>query len=563
MKNNIFKGEKQKMSKIDKKAIVILLILTILFTMLGSTRSFALIEVNPELENTGSTTMTLGNRALLADGSLWKIVSSDNAKLDDTNVKQYNFVYTRHGAVKCDYYAKLKNDGKLYVKSTAADDESSVINEKTISNVKKIVEQYNGDFLAYVTNNNELRYLDPYYDGGNINFETTMTDVESTKGPFVIKDGQTYFATGMEPFLPAPITSAFQKYCAVGYNLYEARCYGFYYDKEGNKKESKYCYQVDRKNSDNQWVDVTDFKRFTNTQNINGDMQYETTSGTLIYEFDYNLNATQEYYKYHAVDGKFWYLLNGKNVMYQTRKSESSPINNTVLLKNVVDMNMVNNSTIVFVRTDGSVWANTPWKAQSSTKIISPSILNFKDINTNSWYFSAVNFAFLNNILKGYNDTTFAPNDKLTRGMLVTILYRMEGEPAISGKPKFPDVQDSKKYYYKAVKWATDNEIVNGYNNGNFGPTDNIQRQQLAVILNKYAKYKGKDVSKSDDLKSFTDSSQISSYAIKQVKWAVGAGVITGNQDKKTGERTLNPKGDATRAEVAAMMQKYCKNVGI
>jgi len=186
----------------------------------------------------------------------------------------------------------------------------------------------------------------------------------------------------------------------------------------------------------------------------------------------------------------------------------------------------------------------------------------FTDVSKEKWYYNAVKYVFQNDIIRGYDDYTFAPNDKLTRGMMVTILYRMEGRPAVTGNTLFPDVQDSSKYYYDAVKWATDNKIVSGYDNGNFGPNDKIQRQQLAVILNKYAKYKGKNVTQTNNLKEFTDNSKISSYAVSQMKWAVGAGVISGNENKQTGEKTLNPKGEATRAEVAAMMEKYCKRVG-
>ena len=144
---------------------------------------------------------------------------------------------------------------------------------------------------------------------------------------------------------------------------------------------------------------------------------------------------------------------------------------------------------------------------------------------------------------------------------MVTILYRMENSPKISGAPKFPDVQDSSKYYYKAVKWAADNKIVSGYDNGKFGPNNNITREQLAVILYNYARYKGKDLSKTDDLKGFSDSNKVASWATKQVKWAVGSGVITGNENKD-GTKTLNSKGNATRAEVAAMIQKYIIKVG-
>ena len=183
--------------------------------------------------------------------------------------------------------------------------------------------------------------------------------------------------------------------------------------------------------------------------------------------------------------------------------------------------------------------------------------LPFKDVKAENWYYNAVKYVYKNNIISGLNKTTFGPNDKLTRGMMVTILYRMEGSPDVpSSAPTFADVKDSSKYYYKAVRWAAANNIVSGYNVGKFGPSDNITREQLAIILYKYAKYKGKDVSKTNDLKGFTDAGKVASYALKQVKWAVGAGVITGSNGK------LNPKGNATRAEVAAMMEKYCKKVG-
>lgn len=183
--------------------------------------------------------------------------------------------------------------------------------------------------------------------------------------------------------------------------------------------------------------------------------------------------------------------------------------------------------------------------------------LPFTDVAGNAWYYEAVKYCYKNNIISGTSSTTFSPNTLLTRGMLVTILYRMEGQPAVSGKPKFPDVQNSKDYYYKAVKWATDKKVVSGYNNGKFGPNDNITREDLAVILNRYAKFKGKNTSQTNNLSAFSDRNKVSSYATSQVKWAVGAGVISGNANG-----TLNPKGKTTRAEAAAMLEKYCKKVG-
>lgn len=181
----------------------------------------------------------------------------------------------------------------------------------------------------------------------------------------------------------------------------------------------------------------------------------------------------------------------------------------------------------------------------------------FTDVARNAWYYEAAKYCSENNIIRGTSPTTFSPETKLSRGMVVTILYRMEGEQPVSGAPRFPDVQDSNQYYYKSVKWATDNGIVNGYSNGNFGPDDNVLRQDLAIILYKYANFKGKSTEQTDELNAFTDKDSVSEYALMPVRWAVGAGVITGNANK-----TLNPQGTTTRAEAAAMFVKYCLNVG-
>ena len=160
-------------------------------------------------------------------------------------------------------------------------------------------------------------------------------------------------------------------------------------------------------------------------------------------------------------------------------------------------------------------------------------------------------------MILGYNTTTFAPNDKITRGMLVTILYRMEGSPKVTAAPKFSDVQNTKEYYYNAVNWAVANNIVSGYsdpkNKGKFGPDDNITREQLAVILNQYCKYKGKYKAVKADYSQFTDSGKISEFAKWGMNWAVGSGIINGSKGK------LNPQGTATRAEAAAMLSNYCK----
>ena len=180
----------------------------------------------------------------------------------------------------------------------------------------------------------------------------------------------------------------------------------------------------------------------------------------------------------------------------------------------------------------------------------------FTDIPSNSWYEGAVKYVYENNIIKGYNEYTYKPEDKLTRAMLVTVLYRMEGSPEVSGVSKFPDVQDTSEYYYSAVKWATQNGVVSGYDNGRFGPLDYITREQLSVMLNNYCRYKGKYKATATDLLKYKDGEKVSEFAKWGMNWAVGSGVITG-----TTYGYLNPQGTATRAEAASMIYKYCLNI--
>ena len=187
------------------------------------------------------------------------------------------------------------------------------------------------------------------------------------------------------------------------------------------------------------------------------------------------------------------------------------------------------NEKIARVKQDGTIQAIAEGttkinaKCGNITKQITVNVvkkLPFTDVKASSWYYPAVKYVYENNIITGTNSYTFSPTTKLTRGMLVTILYRMEGAPTVTGAPKFSDVKDSSKYYYKAVKWASDKKIVSGYQDGRFGPGDNVTREQLAVILNSYAKYKGKNVSATNNLSVFEDKDKIASWALPQVKWA-------------------------------------------
>ena len=177
----------------------------------------------------------------------------------------------------------------------------------------------------------------------------------------------------------------------------------------------------------------------------------------------------------------------------------------------------------------------------------------FTDVSENDWFFESVKYANENGLMGGSTNTVFTPNEPLTRGMLVAILYRAEGEPAANNSIPFGDV-DANAYYKDAVIWAQQNGIVNGVTENEFAPNDNITREQIAAIMFRFAKYKGYDVSvgESTNILSYTDFDSISEYAISAMQWACGSGLMKG----KT-ESTINPLDFATRAEIAAILQRF------
>lgn len=183
-----------------------------------------------------------------------------------------------------------------------------------------------------------------------------------------------------------------------------------------------------------------------------------------------------------------------------------------------------------------------------------PSETKFNDVSANDWFASAVDYVTGKGMMNGTADNTFSPKANTTRGMVVTVLYRLENQPSTSAA-SFTDVA-SGAYYANAVAWANANGIVSGYGSGKFGPNDKVTREQLAAILYRYAQYKKYDVSGAKSLDGYTDAQSVSSYAVPALQWANAAGVVTGKSGSK-----LDPKGYATRAEVAAMLMRFCENV--
>ena len=180
----------------------------------------------------------------------------------------------------------------------------------------------------------------------------------------------------------------------------------------------------------------------------------------------------------------------------------------------------------------------------------------FKDVAQDSWYYDDVKFVAENGLMKGTGDGMFSPDQTTTRGMIVTILYRMEGQPAVSGKCPFNDVMAG-SYYEDAITWAAANKIVTGYSDTEFGPEDQITREQMAAILYRYAQTKGSSIDEGWSFPAeFTNVASISAYAIDAMKWCVKNEIIGG-----VGGGKLSPGTSATRAQVAAILHRYCGKI--
>ena len=205
----------------------------------------------------------------------------------------------------------------------------------------------------------------------------------------------------------------------------------------------------------------------------------------------------------------------------------------------------------------GAVTTYTVDKLTVSTRIeveFTNGTLPFTDVHESDWFYNDVVFAYENGLFSGTSDTTFSPNASMTRAMLVTVLYRLEGQPAVNGRSGFSDVTFN-SYYEDAVTWAADNGIVNGTSASTFSPNANVTREQMAAILYRYAQYKKYNTAASSSLTGFSDHAAVSSYAVTPMQWAVAEKLINGSAGK------LMPTGNATRAQVAAILHRFVENV--
>ena len=206
--------------------------------------------------------------------------------------------------------------------------------------------------------------------------------------------------------------------------------------------------------------------------------------------------------------------------------------------------------TYTFTMPNGQVTVNATF-VETEEPVAEP----FVDVAEGDWFYDAVVYAYQNELMDGVGGNRFAPNSETTRAQLVTILYRLEGQPAVSGDLPFTDVETG-IWYTDAILWAAQNNIVNGVSDTEFAPGDDLTRQQLVTILYRYAEAKGYDVSASADLSGYPDADQVQDYAQPAMAWAVAENIIQGMEDG-----TLKPAGNASRAQIATILMRFCEDV--
>ena len=250
---------------------------------------------------------------------------------------------------------------------------------------------------------------------------------------------------------------------------------------------------------------------------------------------------------------------NGQNVTITPKPDEGYVVDSvTVTDKTGKDVTVTPNTdgAYTFTQPNGSVTITVTFRKDiglsDCPRDESCPMAKFSDADRNAWYHDGVHYCVENGLMQGYGNGIFGPNDTLSRAMLVQILYNLENRPAVSGESVFSDVAHS-AWYADAVNWAAANGIVEGFGNGQYGPEDDITREQLAAILYRYAQYKNYDVSVGEDtnILSYSDAPEVSEYAVPAMQWACGAGIMEGYGD------VLDPTGNATRAQAATMLMRF------
>ena len=188
----------------------------------------------------------------------------------------------------------------------------------------------------------------------------------------------------------------------------------------------------------------------------------------------------------------------------------------------------------------------------TGTRVTSEVELPYVDVTETDWFYDSVYYNYDAGTMTGMDETHFGPYGELSRAQFALILYRIEGTPEVKTEKSFKDISGD-EWYGQAVLWAAEAGIVTGYLDGNFGPVDNITREQMAVMMYRYAKYLEKDVTKTADISTFKDAASVSDFAKEAFAWANGMGIITGKEEGTM----LAPQQNTARAEAAAIIERF------
>ena len=212
--------------------------------------------------------------------------------------------------------------------------------------------------------------------------------------------------------------------------------------------------------------------------------------------------------------------------------------------------------TYRFIQPSGKVTITVTYQKIGCPEDSTCPAAKFEDVKRNEWYYDGIHYCVEKGLMNGTGADTaiFEPDSPTERAMLVTVLYRLEGQPEV-GENRFTDVADG-KWYTNAIAWAAENGIVLGHGDDTFGPYDNITRGQMATILYRYAKYKGYDVTAKADITTFADGSGIKDWVADAMAWAVAEQLINGIENNQ-----LDHQGDANRAQMATILYRFCENV--
>ena len=248
----------------------------------------------------------------------------------------------------------------------------------------------------------------------------------------------------------------------------------------------------------------------------------------------------------------------GENVTVNTKPNDGYEVDTVTVTdskENVIEVTKTAENEFSFVMPGSQVSVDVTFKEinDSPQKTPTPSSKDdwwFDDVAENEWYYAPIKSAYDNGLMSGVSDTEFAPDTDITRGMFITVLHRIDGETKSDVDYNFTDVNEN-DYFSNAVAWGSENNIISGYSDTEFAPNDNITREQMVSILKRFAEYKQIDTSIIDTLDSYSDTEDISDYAVSAFQWACGNEIISGFTDN-----TLRPKANTTRAQAAAVFNK-------